>query len=53
MAPSSSSDVSEPGQLACQNEARYSCLCCTRLCLTAIALAVKVALEGRRETRAW
>lgn len=53
MAPSCSSDGSEPGQVAHRDEARYSCLCCSRLCLTAIALAVSVALAGRRETRAW
>lgn len=52
MAPSCSSDGSEPGQLAHQDEARYSCLCYSRLCLIAIAFAVNVALAGRRETRA-
>lgn len=42
------------GQLAhLQDEARYSWLRCSRLCLTAIALAVSAALAGSRETRAW
>lgn len=36
-----------------QDEARYSWLCCSGLCLTAIALAVSAALADSRDTRAW
>jgi len=42
------------GQLACPwDEARYSWLCCSGLCLTAITLAVSMVLAGRRDTMAW